>query len=54
MIKVVCAMFIITNKNLEVRLDNLNLPFQKNTIEFELLAQKRETSKQTTDALYYK
>lgn len=53
MIRVVCAIFIVVIKDLEMHLNNSNLPLKKSPIWFESLAQKRETSKQTTDALYY-
>lgn len=47
-------MFAIAIKNLEVRLNNSNLPTRKKVIYFEPLTQKRETDKQTAGALYYK
>ena len=46
-------MFFIAIKDLEVRLDNSNLPLGKNAIFFEPLAQKKENDKQTTSTLYY-
>ena len=45
-----CAIII---KDLEVRLGNLNLLLGKNAIWFELLAQKKETSKQIAGILNY-
>ena len=53
MIRVVCAIFTIAIKDLEVCLSNLNLPLGKSAIWFKLSAQKEETSKQTAGALYY-
>lgn len=53
LIKVVYAILVITIKDLEVRLGNLNLPPGKSAISFESLALKGETGKQTTNALYY-
>lgn len=44
-IKIVCAILAIAMKDLKVCLDNLNLLLGKNVIWFDLLAQKRETSK---------
>lgn len=41
-------------KDLEICLGNLNLPFGKNAIWFELLAQKKDTDKETAGILYYK
>lgn len=38
-------MFIITIKDLKIRLGNSNLPLSKSAIWFKSLAQKRETSK---------
>ena len=40
-------MLAVAIKDLEVRLGNPNLPLGKSAICFELLAQKKETSKQT-------
>ena len=54
MIKVVCIIFAIAIKDLEVYLSNWNLPTWKNVIYFEPLAQKKETGKQMAGALYYK
>lgn len=45
MIRVLCAMLVLAIENLEVYLDNSNLPLRISTIQFELLAQKKETSK---------
>ena len=47
-------MLAVKIKDLEVRLSNSNLSTRKNAIYFEFLAQKRETSKQTANILYYK
>ena len=52
-IRVVCAILIVAIEDLEMQFGNLNLPLGKNTIWFELLAQKLETDKKTTNALYY-
>lgn len=38
-------MLTIAIKDLEMRLDNLNLPLEKSAIWFELLISKKETSK---------
>ena len=46
-------MLAIAIEDLEIRLNNLNLPVEKSTIWFEPLAQKGETDKQTASALYY-
>lgn len=46
-------MLAIAIKDLEVRLGNSNLSLTKSAIWFEPSAQKGETSKQTTSALYY-
>ena len=54
MIRVVCAMLVVAIENLEMQLNNSNLPIGKSAICFEPLAQKRETGKQTAGALYYK
>ena len=54
MITVVCAMLAIAIKDLKMRFSNSNLPLGKSKIWFELLAQKKETGKQTTGALCYK
>lgn len=53
-IKVVCAIFVVAIKDLEVQLSNLNLQIRKNAICFESLASKRETGKQMANVLYYK
>ena len=53
MIRVVCAMLAVAIENLEVYLDNSNLPQRKSAIWFEPLAQKGETGKQTACILYY-
>ena len=47
-------MLAVAIKDLEVRLNNSNLPIGKSAIRFESLAQKGEADKQTADALYYK
>ena len=52
-IKVVYAILAVAINNLEVHLGHLNLSVGKSEIRFEPLAQKEETSKQTTSALYY-
>ena len=44
-IRVVCAIFTVAIKDLEVCLGNSNLPLGKNAIRFESWAQKRETGK---------
>ena len=54
MIRVVCAIFAIAIKDLEVRLSNSNLPTEKSAICFEPLAQNKDAGKQTASALYYK
>lgn len=41
MIRNICIIFTITIEDLEVRLDNSNLPLGKNAIWFESLAQKK-------------
>lgn len=46
-----CAIII---KDLKIRLGNSNLLLGKSVIWFEFLTQKREISKQTANALYYK
>ncbi len=53
MIRVVGAMLAVAIENLEVCLGNSNLPLGKRVIWFESSAQKRETSKQMADTLYY-
>ena len=53
MIRVVYAMLAIAIKDLEMRLGNSNLLLGKSAIRFEPSAQKEETDKQTTSALYY-
>lgn len=45
MMRIVCAIFSITIKDLKVHLNNLNLPIQKSVILFEFLAQKEEINK---------
>ena len=45
MIKVVCAMLAVAIEDLEVRIDNPNLPLGKSAIWFEPLSQKFKTSK---------
>lgn len=54
MIKIGYAIFAIAIKDLKMQLNNSNLPIWKSAICFEFLAQKRKTSKQTADLLYYK
>ena len=54
MIKVIYAILVVAIKDLEMYLSNSNLLIRKNAICFEPLVQKRETGKQTADALYYK
>lgn len=54
MIKVVYVILAITIEDLEMCLNNSNLPIGKSAIFFELWAQKREIGKQITGALYYK
>lgn len=51
---VVCTIFAIAIKDLEIRLGNPNLLTGKSTIWFKLLASKRESGKQITSILYYK
>ena len=46
-------MLAVTIEDLEVRLGNSNLPLGKSAIQFDPLAQKVETGKQMTSALYY-
>lgn len=53
MIRVVCAILVIIIEDLKVHFDDRNLFLERTAIWFEPLAQKKETSKQTTDALYY-
>ena len=45
MIRVICAMFAVAIKDLEVHLGNSNLPLGKSAIWFEPSAQKGETDK---------
>lgn len=52
-IRVAYTILTITIKDLELRLDNSNLPLGKSAIRFKLLVQKRETDKQITNTLYY-
>lgn len=47
-------MLAVIIKDLEIHLSNSNLPMRKSAIYFKFLAQKREISKQTASALYYK
>ena len=54
MIRIVYTILTIAIKDLEMRYGNANLLLGKSIFQFELLAQKRKTSKQTADALYYK
>lgn len=54
MITVICTILAIVIKDLEVRLNNLNLPSKKSVIQFKSLAHKGETIKQIAVALYYK
>ena len=53
MIRIVCAILIVIIEDLKVLLGNSNLPLRKSAIWFESLAQKRETSKQTSGILHY-
>ena len=46
-------MLAVAIEDLEVHLGNSNLPLRKSAIWFELLAQKKETDKQTACILYY-
>ena len=45
-------MFVIKIEDLKMSLGDLNLSLKKNAIWFKLLAQKKETGKQITSALY--
>ena len=54
MIRIVYVMLIVAIKDLKIYLRNLNLPREKSTICFELLAQKKKTGKQTISVLNYK
>lgn len=47
-------MLTIVIKNLKIQMTNSNLLMRKNAICFEVSNQKRETDKQTADAIYYK
>lgn len=51
MIKVLCTIFAVIIKNLEMHLNNLNLPMGNSTIYFGFLIQKRDIGKQTTSAI---
>ena len=46
-------MLAVEIEDLEMYLGNLNLSLGKNAIQFEPLAQKGETGKQTAGVLYY-
>lgn len=52
MIRVVYAILVIAIENIEVCLGNLNLLLRKSVIWLKLSTQKRETGKQTANALY--
>lgn len=54
MIKIICAIFAIAIKSLEIYLSNSNLLMEKSAIYFKLLAQKKEINKQTANILFYK
>ena len=47
-------MLAVAIEDLEVQLNNSNLLIGKSSIRFKPLAQKRESGKQMTGALYYK
>ncbi len=51
--KVACAILTITNKDFVIHFDNSNLLLGKSAIQFESLAQKKESGRQTTGVLYY-
>ena len=53
MIRVICTMLALAIKDLEVCMDNSNLPMRIKAIWFKPSAQKRETGKQTAGILYY-
>lgn len=53
MIRVVCAIYAIIIKDLEMHIDNSNLQWGKSAIRFEPSTQKEENGEQTTDTLYY-
>lgn len=52
-IKVVYITFAIAIQDLKICLGNLNLLLEKSAIWFESSIQKKKTSKQMIDALYY-
>lgn len=54
MIRVVCTIFIVGIKDLEICFSNTNLLLRKSEICFKSLAQKGEISKQTANVLYSK
>ncbi len=54
MIRVVYTILVITIKDLEIRVNNLNLQLGKSTIWFESLVHKKKTGKQMADTLSYK
>lgn len=47
-----CVMLATVIKDQEIHFSNANLPLRKSAICFELLAEKKEISKQTADAQY--
>ena len=47
-------MLAIAIKDLEMQISNLNLLLRKNIIKFKLSIQKKKTSKQMANMLYYK
>lgn len=51
-IKIICTILIIVIKDLEVYLNNLNMPLKKSKICLQFSAQKDETDKQTAAAQY--
>ena len=53
MIRVVYAMLTVAIEDLEMHLDNSNLPLEKSAIWFEPSTKKKETGKQTASILYY-
>lgn len=52
--KIICSIFVVAIKDLKVCLNNSNLSIEQCTICFKASGQKRETSKQTENILYYK
>lgn len=47
-------MFVVVIEDLELQLNNLNLPIRKSAICFKSLVQKGETGKQIASVLYNK